>query len=544
MTPTRWSPPVLRLDAGDDQQGERPRAGYRYPRRWRLYRAATIMVAEAAQHIAGNSAPWNGPPATPAWAIAALTPARKGARADKSVDLGYREGHRRQAMADLDNAVRRWRANDGRHEAPFKVAALLGKYVHYSLITEADLEKRRPHCLRRNGALDKYKPADIKRRSDAASRRRERHSSAARARSRAPTGGKACQLVRRPKAPDGPALCARRPHRATWTKPQFKLFAVALVHCGRYRLAARDSDRNGTGGPRRRGGAHEGPIDPDLRCGNRIGRRVVKPASWPRYMVEKSTRAGIAYYWRPPGRDVAKECPVHAEALGSDYGGAVARARFLNEHLDAWRNGLGEPKSLDLGGTFGTIDWWIETYLRTDAYTNLSVRSRADYRDALERLADLQTNLTDARTGSRSRVGALPVASLSPAAVDKLYSMLRAGGAVRQANYPIDVARRAWKVVARKYPAQFLIPNPTNPSERMALNPFVGVERVRGEGTTEPASRLEAYALAETLAGVGHPTLGAAALICYEWLQRPENVLAGKISWTDYRPAHHPLAVR
>lgn len=270
----------------------------------------------------------------------------------------------------------------------------------------------------------------------------------------------------------------------------------------------------------------------------------MKPASWPRYMVEKSTRAGIAYYWRPPGRDVAKECPVHAEALGSDYGGAVARAQFLNEHLDSWRNGLDAPKSLDLGGGFGTIDWWIETYLRTDAYTNLSVRSRADYRESLERLADLQTNLTDARTGAPGRVGALPAASLSAAAVDKLYGMLRASGAVRQANYPIDVARRAWKVVARKYPAQFLIPNPTNAKERMALNPFVGVERVRGEGTTEPASRAEAYALAETLAGIGHPTLGAAALICYEWLQRPENVLAGKISWTDYRPAHHPLAVR
>jgi hypothetical protein len=43
---------------------------------------------------------------------------------------------------------------------------------------------------------------------------------------------------------------------------------------------------------------------------------------------------------------------------------------------------------------------------------------------------------------------------------------------------------------------------------------------------------------------MGHATLGVAALICYEWLQRPENVLAGKISWTDYRPAHHPGAVR
>jgi hypothetical protein len=75
-------------------------------------------------------------------------------------------------------------------------------------------------------------------------------------------------------------------------------------------------------------------------------------------------------------------------------------------------------------------------------------------------------------------------------------------------------------------------------------DPFVGVERVRSEGTTEPASRADAYALAEALAGMGHPALGAAALICYEWLQRPENILAGKISWTDYRPLNHPHAVR
>ncbi len=73
---------------------------------------------------------------------------------------------------------------------------------------------------------------------------------------------------------------------------------------------------------------------------------------------------------------------------------------------------------------------------------------------------------------------------MTPAAVDKLYAELRSRGTVRQANYPIDVVRRAWKVVARKYPAQFLIPTPLNAKERIALNPFVGVERVRGEGTT------------------------------------------------------------
>jgi hypothetical protein len=33
-------------------------------------------------------------------------------------------------------------------------------------------------------------------------------------------------------------------------------------------------------------------------------------------------------------------------------------------------------------------------------------------------------------------------------------------------------------------------------------------------------------------------------LICFEWHQRPENVLAGHITWTDYRPPNRPNAVR
>ena len=32
--------------------------------------------------------------------------------------------------------------------------------------------------------------------------------------------------------------------------------------------------------------------------------------------------------------------------------------------------------------------------------------------------------------------------------------------------------------------------------------------------------------------------------ICFEWHQRPENVLAGHIAWTDYRPAERLDAVR
>jgi hypothetical protein len=33
-------------------------------------------------------------------------------------------------------------------------------------------------------------------------------------------------------------------------------------------------------------------------------------------------------------------------------------------------------------------------------------------------------------------------------------------------------------------------------------------------------------------------------VICFEWLQRPENVLAGYLTWPNYRGAEHPDAIR
>jgi hypothetical protein len=49
----------------------------------------------------------------------------------KPIDLGNLEGYQRGALADLDQTCRRVAAlQEGRHEAPLKAAALLGKYVH------------------------------------------------------------------------------------------------------------------------------------------------------------------------------------------------------------------------------------------------------------------------------------------------------------------------------------------------------------------------------------------------------------------------------
>jgi integrase len=144
--------------------------------------------------------------------------------------------------------------------------------------------------------------------------------------------------------------------------------------------------------------------------------------------------------------------------------------------------------------------------------------------------------LEDLPTKDGRQAQELPVETISALAADKMYAAVQVGPRgrrVRQANLSIDIARRAWDIVHRHYPKVV-----------SAENPFRGVLRIGGKKTKRAASRDEAYALAAALKEIGEPHLGAAALICFEWLQRPENVLTGKITWSDYRAPEHPKHVR
>jgi integrase len=247
-------------------------------------------------------------------------------------------------------------------------------------------------------------------------------------------------------------------------------------------------------------------------------------------MVERRISDGsVTYYWRVRAKDRAAGFPIDSEVLGSDYAVAVDRAKMLNAHYDSWRKGRHAVKDLDLSPRFGTIAWLFERYRRSPAFERVSERSRPEYLRALARVEDLPT-----RTGGT--VGELPVASISARAADKVYEALQngpRGKRVRQANLSVDVARRAWKIVRRLYPR--VVP---------LENPFEGILKVYAKKTKAAATRAEAYALASTLREIGEPHLGAAALICLEWLQRPENVLTGKITWPDYRSVEHPNHVR
>jgi hypothetical protein len=247
-------------------------------------------------------------------------------------------------------------------------------------------------------------------------------------------------------------------------------------------------------------------------------------------LVKQLSGSKVGYYWSPHKRDKAAGFTLDREALGTDYGIAVERAIVLNAHLDAWRQGRSAERTPDAQPGFGTLGWLLDKYRRSNQFLKrVGERARPGYERAMRAIEDMPTK-------SGGTAAQLPLKSITPRAVDRIYERLQQGprknDRTRQANYAIDIMRRAWKIVQRKYST--VVP---------PGNPWIGVERVGRKATKPAASREEAYALAMALTDIGEPHLGAAALICFEWHQRPENVLAGSITWHDYRHDDSPNVV-
>src|SRR5439155_7454651 len=57
-------------------------------------------------------------------------------------------------------------------------------------------------------------------------------------------------------------------------------------------------------------------------------------------------------------------------------------------------------------------------------------------------------------------------------------------------------------------------------------------------------TREEVYRFAWGCIKEARPEPAAVAVICFEWLQRPENVVAGFLTWPDYRSKNWPHAIR
>lgn len=255
----------------------------------------------------------------------------------------------------------------------------------------------------------------------------------------------------------------------------------------------------------------------------------MKPEGWPRYMIARRLKSGdTAYYWEPRSKDTAAGCPIQGEPLGKSYAEAKGRADLLNTHLDAWRGGQGAVKILD-PARVGTLRWLVERYKRSPAWDKVSEPNRDHYSYILDLVLDFEL-----KNGTPLGDALLP--SISARAVDRLYQKLQTGPRGSRVRVPVMCIMRmarAWDVVRRLYP-----------DDVPAENPWRGVELVHGNETTRPATRDEAYLLHKALVAAGQPWLAAVPLVCFEWHQRPENVLAGHLTWQDYRPPERPEWVR
>ncbi len=259
----------------------------------------------------------------------------------------------------------------------------------------------------------------------------------------------------------------------------------------------------------------------------------------PRFVMAKSLKSGrTGFYWYVTAYYRKLGCTIPNEPLGSDYvaacgpDGKGGRAAGLNALFDEWAaQRRGEP--VESIARFGTVDWLFREFKSSKAYLErVSPRTRPDYERTMLLVADLITKKGD-------RVGGRSVKSITPRAADKMYELVTAGPRgprPRQGEKVIALCRRAWRVVHRLYPEEF---------DAAVPNPWVGVTKQRRVmATKKAATREQVYKFADAAIQAGHPEAAGAAVICFEWLQRPENVLAGYVRWSDYRAPDAPAAIR
>lgn len=246
----------------------------------------------------------------------------------------------------------------------------------------------------------------------------------------------------------------------------------------------------------------------------------------PRFVIAKDLKGGATFYWNPPNywrkqaETQGRLFPFSCETLGIDLNQAEldAAAAKRNAAFEEWR--LGPPDAIRRYAAYGSVDWLFENYLASDIFARrVGVRARADYRRLFRTIGDIPTR--DGR-----RFGELTVASVTPAAAEKIYAMMITGDRFRTGEKAVMYCKTAWKLMQPHHPKEF---------RRDVPNPWASVQLVSWIRGTKPAvGRDQVYTFADKALELGQPEFAAAAVICFEWLQRPENVLAGYVRWGDY----------
>jgi hypothetical protein len=251
----------------------------------------------------------------------------------------------------------------------------------------------------------------------------------------------------------------------------------------------------------------------------------------PRHVISKLLASGqTGFYYNVPSKYRKMSCPVPNQPLGTDLARASTRAETLNGLFDEWvRFSRGLPVTSPSAPRVGTIEWLFREYKQSKAYTEkVKPRSRKDYEWAMREFCGTATKKGDL-------LGSRPIKSVTPLAADRIYDRLTVGSKgprLRTAEKIVLLCRKAWRVVHRLHPREF---------DRDIPNPWLGVTMTTRVKQIKPAAtREQVYIFANGCVERGEFECAAVAVICFEWLQRPENVLAGHIKWSGYRTSPNP----
>lgn len=190
----------------------------------------------------------------------------------------------------------------------------------------------------------------------------------------------------------------------------------------------------------------------------------------------------------------------------------------------------------------GTFDWLVSVFQAHQKWREIDQKTQRLYRQGLALFAN--HTLKDG-----SRAGSKQLSDFTKGFVDAIYAKLLvvergdAGGNVvkrerrRFANAAMASCRRAWFVGQRaqetKVPA-------INPFSRMGLKARAPGQPVR---QTPTATWDELVAFRAAAKKLGYRSVGTAALLTWEWLQREEHVF-GAFEISHYRPKERPNGVK
>jgi hypothetical protein len=247
-----------------------------------------------------------------------------------------------------------------------------------------------------------------------------------------------------------------------------------------------------------------------------------------------------AFYFCIPNYYRKLGCKIPNEPLGTSYEAACGedgkggRAAMLSALFDEWNDQrTGEPIEQEKIARYGTIDWLFRQYKTEKAYTEkVSPRSRPDYERIMQMICD-----TVGKSGRR--IGDRQIGEVTPRAADKIYEKIINGPSglrLRQGEKVVGLCRKVWRIMRRLHPELFDKKHP-NPWDDFTL-------KSRTKSKKHAVTREEVYKFAWGCIAEGPPEPAAVAVICFEWLQRPENVVAGLLTWPDYRSKKWPHAVR